>query len=199
MKIITKQNLRHPIYTPSVVFIAVGYLLYFLTFSLFMPEWSREFIHEISPTLKSLQSAMRVATERGEDAFPAQVMIFYGVSGCGVLSSIFCLSIFISSERRNHHLKGMTRRIKEKNIGKFNIFFGGLLLIIGGVFYIAFWFSDTTKNSMGWRAHNIYSGNFFSVTAFNLLAPIIFALLILASISMVYLSIKNSAQLTHSN
>jgi len=126
-------------------------------------------------------------------------MIFYGVSGCGMLSLIFCLSIFIPSERRNHHFKGMTQRSKEKNIGKFKMFVGGLSLIVGSVFYIAFWFSDTTKNSMGWRAHNIYSGNFFSVTVFDLLAPIIFALLILTSTSMVYLSIKTADQLTQLN
>lgn len=188
----------HPIYTPSVVFIAVGYLLYFLTLSVFMPEWAREFIHELSPTLKSLQSAMRVANERRGDAFPAQVMILYGVSVFGMLSVIFCLGLFIPSEHRNHHFNVMNQRLKEKNIGRVKMFFVGLLSIIMSFLYTAFWFSDTTKNSIGWRAHNIYSGNFFSVTVFNLLAPIIFALLIVASISMVYLSIKNSGQLTQS-
>lgn len=195
----TKRNLYHPIYTPSVLFIAAGYLLYFLTFSVFMPEWAREFIQELSPTLKSLQSAMRVATERGEDAFTAQVMILYGVSGFGMLSLVFCLGLFIPSEHRNHHFNGMNQRSKEKNIGRLKMFFAGLGLIIGSIFYIAFWFSDTTKNSTGWRAEKIYSGDFFSVTIFYLLAPIIIALLIVASTSMVYLSIKNGDQLTQSN
>ena len=197
--IFTKQNLMHPIYTPSVVFIAVGYLLYFLTLSVVIPEWAREFINELSPTLKSLQSAMRVANERGGEAFPAQVMILYGVSGFGMLSLVFCLGLFIPSEHRNHHFNGMNQRLKEKNIGRVQVFFVGLLSIVMSFLYIAFWFSDTTKNSIGWRAHQIYSGNFFSVTVFNLLAPNIIALLILASTSMVYLSMKNGDQLTQSN
>ena len=90
-----------------------------------MPEWAREFIQELSPTLKSLQSAMRVATERGEDAFTAQVMILYGVSGFGMLSLVFCLGLFNPSEHRNHHFNGMNQRSKEKNIGRLKMFFAG--------------------------------------------------------------------------
>lgn len=193
MKLFAKENPWRPIYRASLVFIAVGYLLYFLTLWLSIPAWAREFIEVLTPTLKSLWSAGRVAAERGEDAFPAQVMILYGVCGCGILSLIFCLSIYIPTERRNRYFMEMVQHNIGKNISRLKMFLLSTSIFIGSLFSIAFWFVDTTRHSIGWRAHHIYSTSFTSVTVFDLLAPILFALLILSSTSVFYLSVKKSS------
>jgi hypothetical protein len=193
MKFLTKENPWRTPHLAGLAFIAVGYLLYFSTLWLPTPAWAREFIEELTPTLKSLLSAARVAAVRGEDAFPAQVMILYGVCGFVVMSLIFCLSIYIPTVQRNLHFMDMIQRNTEKlHISRLKMFFYSIFNIIASIIYNAFWFADLTRHSIGWRAHNIYSANFFSVTLFDILTPLGFALSILASTSMFCLSVKKS-------
>lgn len=182
-----------PIYKASLAFLMLGYVFYTIVILLPVPEWGREFINKLIPTFKSLLSAKRVAAEQGGDAFPAQMMILYGVCGCCVLPLIFCLNIYFPAERRILYIAEIIHHNSKKKISKLKSFFVGVFLIIGCYFYIAFWFVDTTKNSIGWRAQQIYSANFFSVTIFYLMAPILISLLILSSASIFYLAVKKSS------
>ncbi len=193
MRYFNINNSCGPIYKASLAFLILGYIFYIMVVWLPVPEWGREFVDELIPTFKSLLSAKRVAAERGSDAFPAQMMILYGVCGCCVLPLIFCLNIYFPDEHRILYLMEIIQHNSKKKISKFKFFFGGVFLVIGSCFYIAFWFVDTTKNSIGWRAQQIYSADFLSVTLFFLLTPILISLLILSSASMFYLAVNKSS------
>jgi len=183
----------------AVIFIGIGYLLYFSSLWLSSPLWGQELIDWLVPALGALRSAARVAVEHGEDPYVAQLMIVYGLGGCLVLPLIFCLHIYASAKRRGQWLSDMAAyNANNRKLGRVRLFFIGFALTLLAPSYVAFWFLDTTTKSIGWKAMHLYSGSFGSVTFFDLLFPLFFGMGILLSTSTLALPFTNYFKSTNS-
>ena len=115
----------------AVIFIGIGYLLYFSSLWLSSPLWGQELIDWLVPALGALRSAARVAVEHGEDPYVAQLMIVYGLGGCLVLPLIFCLHIYASAKRRGQWLSDMAAyNANNRKLGRVRLFFIGFAIFL---------------------------------------------------------------------
>lgn len=196
MKIFSRDNPWRLIYLGLILFLVIGYSLFFLAYFFSTPEWGKALMAYFAPIVKRLNNAARVSALTGGDPFPAQVVILYCAWGSIVLTiwnlywGIFKSALREAAIEKFHAL--LTD--KKHKCTRTKLVLYGLLMPVFLVFlgYVAFW-SFSPDTTIDWREISFYSSRIGSVT-FLFLSSLTLATTFFMFIGMAIAGMKRPSQ-----
>lgn len=191
MNTFLKNNPWRPIWIACILFIALGYGLYFIASMAPTPEWGRELIEYLAGSVKALDTAAQVAALKGNDPFPAQIVILYCAIG-SILFAGWCLYAGAVDNRMLEELVLNYKAMPSKSRpSKFRLFVASSTA--AGVTFLG-WVILFLLNSktISWRDAAFYSASVHSTT-FLIACCVIFAISIPVAYTCLHLAFsKNS-------
>lgn len=146
----------------ALTLFALGYIFYFSAHWLLQPAWAIDFIDWLSPSVGSLGCAAQVAKYLGNDPFPAQVVILYGVFGTIPWTLWFFYLFFRDRKDFSERIRENFRRMPTKNRpGRLRILIAAISSLIMGFVLYGFWFFPTPEE-ITWRNLHSHSSSFGS-------------------------------------
>ena len=141
---------------------ALGYIFYFSAHWLLQPAWAIDLIDWLSPSVGSLGCAAHVAKYLGNDPFPAQVVILYGVFGTIPWTLWFFYLFFRDRKDLAERIRKNFQRMPTKNRpDRLRILITVISLLTLGFVLYGFWFLPTPKE-ITWRDLLFHSSSFGS-------------------------------------
>ena len=171
-----------------LVHVVIGYTLYFV--ALAQPEppvWAAEFIEQLKPTVKRLETAAQLS----DHPFPAQVMILYAAVSTVLLAvySVYC-AFFVKHERREfyrRYCEGLQQPGATPNLGLKGAVAGvGVLIAVGFIWPSVHLFMEMSY--FNYQTVALFSSSIGSATVL-LLSSGLMALICVIGIWCIYLSI----------
>lgn len=171
-----------------LVHVVIGYTLYFV--ALAQPEppvWAAEFIEQLKPTVKRLETAAQLS----DHPFPAQVMILYTAVSTVLLAvySVYC-AFFVKHERREfyrRYCEGLQQPGATPNLGLKGAVAGvGVLIAVGFIWPSVHLFMEMSY--FNYQTVALFSSSIGSATVL-LLSSGLMALICVIGIWCIYLSI----------
>ena len=195
MKIFSRANPWRPIYSGLILFLVIGYSLFFLAYFFPTPQWGKALMVYFAPIVKGLNYATRVSALKGEDPFPAQVVILYCAWGSIVLT-IWNLywGIFKSALREELIEKAGKLMTDERyKYSRARVVLTGLFMPIFVALLLGYLFwSFSPESSIIWREISIYSSRIGPVTFLFMMALTLPETLFMF-ISMVFAGLKKAS------
>lgn len=187
-----KTNPWRFVWHALAAFAVTGYLLFFLVQLVPLPEAFRENITYFASTIRSLNTAAKIAAIKGDDPTAIQLVILYSAIG-SIALTFWCSCKWLSDPQALAASVGIYSSLPvHKRPSKSRVILASVLISTDAFFgwYVLFQMEKTTT---GWRETALFSTSMQSVTAL-IISSSILALSIPVAIVFSYVALLKNPQ-----